>query len=67
MLKEQLPELSNRYPSWGFGLLFAKKRPKAKRDNPNNLAATKANQGWSLDYLSDDVVVENTTRILNVM
>ena len=43
------------------------KRKKIKRDNPNTLAASKVGQGWSLDFLSDEVVAEKKTRILNVL
>ena len=43
------------------------KRKKIKRDNHNTLAASKVGQGWSLDFLSDEVVAEKKTRILNVL
>jgi putative transposase len=43
------------------------KRKKIKRDNPNTLAASTVGQGWSLDFLSDEVVAEKKTRILNVL
>ncbi len=43
------------------------KRKTVKRANPNTLAASKVGQGWSLDFLSDEVVAEKKTRILNVL
>ncbi len=55
------------YKRLKLNLRVPQKRKKIKRDNPNTLAAKKVNQGWSLDFLSDDVVAENKTRILNVM
>ncbi|WP_461096041.1 IS3 family transposase [Spirosoma luteolum] len=43
------------------------KRKRIKRDNPNTLAASQVNQGWSLDFLIDEVVAEKKVRILNVL
>ena len=55
------------YKKLNLHLRKPQKRPKIKRVNSNNLAAAQVNQGWSLDFLSDDVVAENKARILNVM
>jgi putative transposase len=55
------------YQALELNLRSPQKRKKIKRDNPNNIAAKTVNEGWSLDFLSDDVVDEKKTRILNVM
>ena len=55
------------YKALELNLRVPQKRKKIKRDNPNTIAAKQVNEGWSLDFLSDDVVAENKTRILNVM
>lgn len=55
------------YKALELNLRVPQKRKKIKRDNPNTIAAKEVNEGWSLDFLSDDVVAENKTRILNVM
>lgn len=55
------------YKSLKLNLRAPVKRKKIKRDNPNTLAASKVGQGWSLDFLSDEVVSEKKTRILNVL
>ena len=55
------------YKSLKLNLRAPIKRKKIKRDNPNTLAASKVGQGWSLDFLSDEVVAEKKTRILNVL
>jgi len=55
------------YKSMKLNLRAPVKRKKIKRDNPNTLAASKVGQGWSLDFLSDEVVAEKKTRILNVL
>lgn len=55
------------YTSLKLNLRTPVKRKSIKRANPNTLAASKVEQGWSLDFLSDDVVAERKTRILNVL
>lgn len=55
------------YRSLKLNLRKPIKRKKIKRDNPNTLAASTVNQGWSLDFLSDKVNSETQIRILNVM
>lgn len=55
------------YKSLKLNLRPPLKRKIIKRANPNTLAASKAGQGWSLDFLSDEVVAEKKTRILNVL
>lgn len=55
------------YQALKLNLRSPQKRKKIKRDNPNTIAAKDINEGWSLDFLSDDVVDEKKTRILNVM
>ena len=55
------------YTSLKLNLRAPIKRKKIKRANPNTLAASKINQGWSLDFLSDEVIAEKKTRILNVL
>jgi putative transposase len=51
----------------GLNLRSPIKRKVIKRENPNTLAASQVNQGWSLDFLSDEVMAEKKTRILNVL
>lgn len=95
LIGQQLKDLSMKYLSWGFALMFGWlrlagytwnhkrvyrvyktlklnlrtpiKRKKIKRPVLNTLAASKVGQGWSLDFLSDEVVAEKKTRILNVL
>ncbi len=55
------------YKALKLNLRVPQKRKKIKRDNLNTIAAKEVNEGWSLDFLSNDVVAETTTRILNVM
>lgn len=55
------------YKALGLNLRSPIKRKVIKRDNPNTLAASMVNQGWSLDFLSDEVVAEKKVRILNVL
>lgn len=55
------------YKALELNLRTPVKRKAIKRDNPNTLAANQVNQGWSLDFLSDEVVAEKKTRILNVL
>lgn len=55
------------YTSLKLNLRTPIKRKSIKRASPNTLAASKVEQGWSLDFLSDDVVAERKTRILNVL
>jgi len=55
------------YKAIGLHLRTPIKRKKIKRDNLNTLAANAVSQGWSLDFLSDEVIAEKKTRILNVM
>jgi putative transposase len=55
------------YKALNLNLRNPEKRKKIKRSNPNTIAAKAVNEGWSLDFLSDDVVDEKKTRILNVM
>jgi putative transposase len=55
------------YQTLKLNLRNPQKRKKIKRDNPNTISAKAVNEGWSLDFLSDDVVDEKKTRILNVM
>ena len=43
------------------------KTKEIKRENLNTIAVKAVNEGWSLDFLSDDVMDEKKTRILNVM
>ncbi|MFC5413170.1 hypothetical protein ACFPMF_27865 [Larkinella bovis] len=55
------------YKALGLNLRSPIKRKTIKRDNPNTLAASQVNQGWSLDFLSDEVMAEKKTRILNIL
>ena len=55
------------YKALELNLRVTQKRQKIKRDNLNTIAAKVVNEGWSLDFLSDNVVDEKKTRILNVM
>jgi putative transposase len=55
------------YKTLKLNLRAPVKRKRVKRDNLNTLAASQVGQGWSLDFLSDEVVAEKTTRILNVL
>ena len=55
------------YTSLKLNLRAPVKRKVIKRVNPNTLAASQVGQGWSLDFLSDEVVAEKKTRILNVL
>jgi putative transposase len=55
------------YKALNLNLRTPIKRRKIKRPTLNRLAASKVGQGWSLDFLSDEVVAEKKTRILNVL
>lgn len=55
------------YKVLNLNLRSPEKRKKIKRANPNTIAAETVNEGWSLDFLSDDVIDEKKTRILSVM
>lgn len=55
------------YKALKLNLRVPVKRKRLKRPNLNTLAASAVNQGWSLDFLSDEVVAVKKTRILNVM
>lgn len=55
------------YTALKLNLRAPVKRKVIKRENLNTLAASQVNQGWSLDFLSDEVVAEKKTRILNVL
>ena len=55
------------YQALQLNLRSPQKRKKIKRENLNTIAVKAVNEGWSLDFLSDDVMDEKKTRILNVM
>lgn len=55
------------YKALNLNLRSPAKRKKIKRANPDTIATKTVNGGWSIDFLSDDVVDEKKTRILNVM
>jgi putative transposase len=55
------------YTALKLNLRSPVKRKKIKRDKPNTLATSQVGQGWSLDFLSDEVIDDKKTRILNVL
>jgi putative transposase len=55
------------YKSLKLNLRAPIKRKKIKRANPNTLAASAVGQGWSLDFLNDEVLADKKARILNVL